>query len=438
MKLNKFVDNNLNKLKFLGIAVFVVLTLTGLASFFTNLSFESFFKMSVAVIGVAFSLVFLIVKTTIKESFSPTRSKIDSPDKIKFETLFKNAREGVVIHSPDFKILSINPAAEKIFNLKSKEVIGKKITPALAKDERFKTFVQVIFPSLAPTMKQLSTADWPQVIDIETDSPKLNLLVTSDRIVNQQNKVTGFIKIINDHTREQNILESKSDFITTTAHQLRTPLNAINWALESLQTSVQEPAARETIQQGLALSQRALKIINDLLDVAQLEGGKYNFTFSEIDLDNLIKTIVNDAQPIAKELGIKLNYSGYGRPATVYGDANRLGVAISALIDNALKYNTKDGAVNVELRQQSPDFVLVKISDTGVGIPIEEQKKIFSKFYRGESAKRIDPNSSGLGLYITKNIIERHGGKIWVESVPQRGTTFYFTIPTNKNLVPSQ
>ncbi|MBI3088996.1 MAG: ATP-binding protein, partial [Candidatus Colwellbacteria bacterium] len=118
-------------------------------------------------------------------------------------------------------------------------------------------------------------------------------------------------------------------------------------------------------------------------------------------------------------------------------DAGRLGLAISNLLDNAIKYNVKNGTVTVKIeRLTDKPYLQVSIKDNGIGIPPEEAPKLFTKFFRSENAARIETEGSGLGLYITKNIIERHGGAIWAESILGRGTTFYFTLPLDPKLIP--
>ncbi|MEK7087029.1 MAG: ATP-binding protein, partial [Patescibacteria group bacterium] len=111
-------------------------------------------------------------------------------------------------------------------------------------------------------------------------------------------------------------------------------------------------------------------------------------------------------------------------------DPQRLGMALANLIENAIKYNVKNGEVTVSVEElKDRPFLKINVSDTGVGVPKEEINKLFTKFYRGENITQVEPNGSGLGLFIAKNIIQNHGGEIGVQSVPGRGSTFYFTLP---------
>ena len=351
------------------------------------------------------------------------------------KTITKDMGEGVVVYTPEFKILSLNPAAEKTLRIKEADALHHTITPSSIKDKKLKTLTQVVFPSLAPVVSHVSEKGWPQIVEISTSEPSLQLVTILNRITNQKGAVIGFVKLIQDKTLEKELLKSKTEFITTSAHQLRTPLTAMNWAFESLRASLKNsPKPQEIAAQGLGLSERALKIINDMLDVIQIEGGGFGYTFQAIDIVHLVEKIVKEARVIAQEYGITVDFAPPAGPCYVSADPNRMGTAIATLIDNAIKYNTEKGSVTIVVKRTSDNrFVQTEVSDTGVGVPEDEIKHIFEKFYRGKRAAQFDPNGSGLGLFIAKNIVEKHGGKIQASSMPGRGSTFQFTVPLSQD-----
>lgn len=360
--------------------------------------------------------------------------------KQELEALIHSMREGVILYSPQFRIVGFNPAAERIFHISAKEVIGKTIEPRLANDQKFRQLVQTIFPSIAASIVQISGAnEWPQVVRVITDEPDARLFTVLDRITGQNGRVLRFFKLVQDETREQAILQSKVEFINTAAHQLRTPLTAVNWALENIKkfAASTSPDIMETAEEALKTSERALKITNDLLDVAKIEEGRYGYNLAEEKLFPLVEEVVKTLEPVAKQYGVALSFS---RPdfqdPVVSIDRDRLGLALYNLIDNAIKYNTKNGSVEVLIEKTEDGFVRVSVRDSGVGIPQEEQQKIFKKFYRASNASELQPNGNGLGLFITKNIVKRHGGNIGFESHLDRGTTFWFTLPLSRSLVP--
>ena len=140
---------------------------------------------------------------------------------------------------------------------------------------------------------------------------------------------------------------------------------------------------------------------------------------------------MSDAESVAKEYNVKLYFKQpKDKGLSVKADATRLALVISNLVDNAIKYNVANGQVIVKLRKlPSQPYVEVSVKDTGVGMSKESFSKLFTKFFRGKNVEKFAISGSGLGLYLAKNIIKKHGGKIWAKSVLNRGSTFYFTLP---------
>lgn len=387
---------------------------------------------------------------TVKDFFGRLTAQDKNPadaernESVIAQQIISGLTDGVVGYDTNFQINIFNPAAEKIFNLKAENIIGQTVTPDSLKKEGWQVLTQVIFPSLAPRLNQISEAEeWPQISDLELSDPTLSLRTILIRLPSTTNQSAGFLKIIKDRTREKEILRSKSEFISVAAHQLRTPITAINWAFENLIESIKDkPELKEATsvaEQGHEVAQRSLKIINDLLDVSKLEGGRFGFQFLETNLNSFIQTVVEGLKIIADYYKIKIYFEPLSTSCPVFIDQQKLGLAISNLIDNAIRYNNKNGEVRIIIQKENDGkFVDLIIKDTGVGIPAAEMKKLFTKFYRGSNVIQLEPNGNGLGLYITKNIIEQHGGQIEIESLIGRGTTFTIKLPLDKNLVPQK
>jgi signal transduction histidine kinase len=379
--------------------------------------------------------------------FSIFKKKGGEPvDRIKnfeLEAIMENIRDGVIVYDANFTILSMNRSALSIVNLNAEEVLGKTIGPDLIKNPHLRVLTEIIFPSLAPAMTTVSASGWPQIIDITLEDPHLELRTVLNRIVNEKGEMVGFLKLVTDTTREKKVVESKNEFISVAAHQLRTPLTAINWSFESLNKILGEKSpdmkeAANLTKEGWQLTERSLKIVNDLLNAARIEEGRFGFKLGETDLTEFIQIILKQAEPSARGYGIKVSFVPPTEKFRVRIDQELLGMAIVNIIDNAIKYNTKNGEVIVEAAPDAdPRFVKLAVRDTGVGIPKEDLEKMFQKFYRGGNVVQMEPNGSGLGLYITKNIIEGHGGKAKIESQPGRGTVFSFTLPLDFSLIPN-
>lgn len=362
-------------------------------------------------------------------------------EKSRLDSIISSIGDGLIVYDPDFKITVFNKAAEQIFNLSQADALGYKVIVDSIKDEKFKILTQVIYPSLAPAVvRQSEQGVYPQVIDISFEDPRSELRVSTNRLIDENGAVVGFLKVIQDRTREISLLKSKSDFITVAAHQLRTPLTAVGWALENLKAENLSESQQEIVRMGSAASANLLKVVEDLLNVSKIEEGRFGYNFQNFDLINFLSSLLSQAELIAKQYNVTVYFdSGQERAINIYGDPKNLGTAISNLLDNAIKYNTANGQVTVSVRKiKDKPYVQVSVKDTGLGIPPEDIKKLFGKFFRSSNALTKETTGSGLGLYITRNIIRRHGGEIKVESELNRGTTFSFTLPTDPALVPQK
>jgi len=388
--------------------------------------------------GVFAVIGFLIFRGNLKLSYR----NIDLARQYsRLESLIANLQSGVISYDENFKILGFNKAAEAIFGVKKEEVLGRVVSPEWVSESRYKILTQTVFSSLAPAIQKKSeTGAYPQIVDISFVEPRLELRVSTDRLISQSGEIAGFVKIIQDRTREVELLRSKSEFITVAAHQLRTPLTAVHWIFETLRDnkSVVE-ADKGLVDDGLAVASQLLKIVEDLLAVSKIEEGRFGYNFQEIDLAEFLGGLLKNADVLAKKYGVSLYFDPPKEPVLLRADATKLGTALSNLIDNSIKYNVKNGEVRVKLEKlENKPYAEISVKDTGIGIVKEDLAKLFTKFYRGVNAVKFQADGSGLGLYIAKNIILRHGGEIRAESELNRGSAFYITLPTDPKLIPSK
>lgn len=362
-------------------------------------------------------------------------------EKTRLDNIAASMSDGVIIYGQDFRILFFNKGAENIFNLPAKEVEGQKISPESARNPKLEVMTKIIYQSLAPlVIRQSPEGLNPQIVDISFTEPHLELRVITDRIKDERGQQTGFLKIIQDRTRELDLLKSKNEFITVAAHQLRTPLSAVSWAYQSLKNEKLSDSQKELVSTGLAAANNLLKIVEDLLNISKIEEGRFGYQFQKIDLVAFLQSVLDQVAPIAKEYGIRV----YMEPPkeislSLEADPEKLGLAVSNLLENAIKYNVPNGQVVIGVeRQTETPFAEIRISDTGLGIPPEAMEKLFTKFFRADNALTKETTGSGLGLYMVKNIINRHGGQIWAESELNRGSVFHFTLPTDPRLIPQR
>ena len=387
-------------------------------------------------LGVFLILGAIILVNSLRLARSNLEIKIERNELM---SIISNLTDGIIAYDPNFKVLIFNRAAEQIFNLKTQEIIGQYFAPERAREPRLKLLSQVIFPSLAPVVVRRSEASvYPQIVDLSFDEPKMELWVATDKIIDSSGQLLGFVKIVHDRSREIELIRSKTEFIAVASHQLRTPLTGIHWALESLAKQNLEASQKELVNTSLEASTKLLKIVNDLLDVSKIEEGRFGYQFENVNIISFIEEIIESTKDFTKQSNVKIYFQKPTEPSIVLSiDPQKLSMVISNLIDNAVRYNMPNGEVVIGVeRVKDQPYVKISVKDTGIGIPADELSKLFSKFFRAENAVKFYAEGSGLGLYIVKNIVKRHGGEIWAESEINRGSTFYFTLPIDPKLIP--
>lgn len=350
--------------------------------------------------------------------------------------------DALVAYDRDFRVVYFNPAAERLFGIHASDIIGRVIQPKDAEDPSRRRLTQTIFPSLASLVIPRSRAgSYPQTVDVVFEDPRLDLRVTTMPVGDPAGELSGFMKIIRDRTHEVELMKAQSEFVTVASHQLQTPLTDMNWTLESLtQDSSLSEDAKNLATHALAGSKKLSTIVQDLLNIARIEEGRFGYNFETVDLAEFIGRILSEALPQAKRAGIRLYFDRpEGALPHVTIDTQKLTLAFTNILDNAIRYNVQNGEVVVKIEKRANEpFLEISVRDTGIGIPQGEIEKIFNKFFRASNAVKFETEGSGLGLYISKKIIEAHGGLLWAESELNRGSTFRFTLPTDPTLIPTK
>mgnify|MGYP001594851740 CR=1 FL=1 len=241
--------------------------------------------------------------------------------------------------------------------------------------------------------------------------------------------------------RLQMLEAAKSKFVSVTTHQLRTPLAAIKWTFHMI---LQEGLGkvndeqREFLQKGFDSTQRIIAIVNDLLNIDYIEANKLDYRFVPSHLDTLVDGLIfeftNHAE--SKKIKLELVKPNHALPEVML-DPIKISMVLENLIDNAIKYSRPGGNVRVKLSDERVNSAQpgleVSVSDSGIGIPATEQEKIFHRFFRASNAVKESPDGSGLGLFISRDIIQKHGGQMWFDSKEGKGTDFHFSLPIQQN-----
>lgn len=244
-------------------------------------------------------------------------------------------------------------------------------------------------------------------------------------------------------SREQWINKAKSNLLTLAAHQLRTPITAVRWTLEEVLNESFGPLTEEQkirLQKGAQSTYRMINLINSLLTLTRIEEGRFGFFIRKESIVEVVKEVFYELEPLARQRGIVYNIHLPEKEIPyIYFDVEKIRFVLENLISNALHYTNRGGKVDVSVNLRSSGSkqeVLIEVKDTGIGMSKEELKKVFEQFSRSQRAVEMYQEGSGLGLFISKNIIAGHGGRIWVESELDKGTRFFFTLPVDKEDIP--
>jgi PAS domain S-box-containing protein len=348
--------------------------------------------------------------------------KLTVEEKEKIQIIIANLTDGLMVFDPESRLSSMNTQSEKFFEIKAAEILGKKLSD-LSQTPFLYSFKNIFNEGI----KEIFRIELPL-------KENLILEISSTLMMKGQEKI-GFLVVIHDVTREKNIEKMKSEFVSVSAHQLRTPLSAIKWTLRAILDGDMGsliPEQIELLNKTYVSNERMIALVNDLLDVSRIEEGRNSYRPTLGSLEPLIDSFVESCRGDAerKQVTVEIKKLNEKIPKVMF-DPERIGLVIQNFIENAIRYTPAGGKVTVLLKSDKKE-IEVGVRDTGVGIPQSQQSRVFTKFFRGHNVVRMETEGTGLGLFISKNIIEAHNGRIWFESEENKGTTFYFALPVTE------
>jgi len=231
----------------------------------------------------------------------------------------------------------------------------------------------------------------------------------------------------------------KENLVSYITHELKTPLTSLTEAVHLLREKVAGPVTEKQLKLLAIIDEdarRLLRLINDLLDLSRMKAGMLTLQVEHWDLGGLARDAVSSLYPMALTKGLQLRLVMKHDPGPLLLDGNRIYQVFTNLISNAVKFTPPGGemTVSVSIEEGALDEVRVSVADTGIGIPEEDQQRIFDRFYQLDALPHGKEEGFGLGLSIARHIVKAHGGKIWVESQPQQGSTFFFTLPIRRGV----
>ncbi len=341
-------------------------------------------------------------------------------EKSRLKTIINCMANGVMVTNRNLEVVLHNPALMRLMEISEKPKGPVPISEVI-KDED-------LTDALKSLLNNETTGEASISQEIRTKTNALR--AHSAPAIDPDHAIAGTVTVLEDITAFKQLDEMKSDFVNMVAHELRSPLVAIRQInsvlLEGLAGPLEEKQ-EDFVRRGMAKIDSLLNLINDLLDIAKLEAGKYVQHQVPTDIGEIITETVALMEPSAREQGIVLKHF-LENLAPVQADPKRIEEIFNNLISNAINYSPEGGRVTVSAKGLG-DYMEIKVEDTGVGITEEELPKIFDKFYRVKNPKTRQVIGTGLGLSIVKGVVEAHNGSIQVDSTPDKGTTFKILLP---------
>lgn len=374
--------------------------------------------------------------------FGSKKNKATQPAELNTEFLLSAIVDGVVLVGQDNTIHLFSPAASSITGWSAQEALGLDFRSVLViTDEHGQPYPPELHP-FAQALRTRSTVKDSKGL-LSTKGGKLVpiSLIVSPVIEDVNKMTTGVLGVLRDITAEKQEENRRSEFVSTASHEMRTPIAAIEGYLSlalNPKVAAVDARARNLLEKAHAATKQLSQLFVDLLTSAKAEDGRLASYPKIIELGEVLEQVVDAARFTAQKKGIELKYvlsSGNNirgglvvRPFFyVYVDPNRIREVVQNLVDNAIKY-TADGSVTVALTGDN-SVAQIQVSDSGVGIPEEDIPHLFQKFYRVDNSMTRSVGGSGLGLFISRKIVELYNGRIWVESQVGKGSTFFINLP---------
>jgi PAS domain S-box-containing protein len=336
------------------------------------------------------------------------RAQISEAERSRLEAVFNNIHDSVMIMDKENRVLLVNPAMCRTFGLDDKTVIGKPVLDVVA------------HPDLRALLTRTNNNDPLQYHEVSfADGRVGNAQLTDIHEI-------GRALTMQDITYLKEMDRMRSEFVHTVSHDLRSPLTSVIGYTELVERAgTLNDIQRDFLARIQGSVQQITGLINDLLDIGSMEAG-FDTRREFIQLEGILRYTLDMLQGQIKSKQLTVNTDvGPALPA-LRANPIRLRQVMDNVVGNAIKYSFPNGEIDISIRAEGEQIIL-KVTDAGPGIPVADQPRIFDKFYRGSNIAEVE--GSGLGLAIVKTIVESHQGRIWVESIEGKGSSFFIVLP---------
>lgn len=356
----------------------------------------------------------------------------------KDQALLGNLGEGVVAIDQAGKIFLFNKSSTFLTAFTAQEALGKHYKEVLKfeyekEKDPVPDFISEVlnkqslrFDDLKQTQKDL-----PHIQLVTKWGTKVPVTQSTTMITDANQRNYGVIVVLRNITKERQLDRLKDEFVSIASHELRTPMTAIKGLISMIfegDYGTLNPELKEPLSDIATSTQRLIELVNDMLDVSRIEGGRIKYTLENVKAASIINEVLELMHPVAVQKGVELRFSQANAQEAILADANKVKQILSNLIGNSMKFTDK-GFIEVRFVTHG-DLLIISVRDTGIGIKPEDAKKLFSKFQQVTSSQLGRPVGTGLGLYISREFAKKMGGDLWIaNSVEGVGSVFSLSVP---------
>lgn len=389
--------------------------------------------LSASVLSLGFGILFIIIisrrvsrrlRTMTDAAMSDMTKKLaKSMDDLRSEKeeisgILRSMVEQVIAADISGIILYLNPAAEKIFGVKSEQAVGKSFLEVVRH-----AAISSMFTEVLGSRKEIFK-------EVRLFLPEEKIFEAKTFPIRGEGKDRGVLLVLHDISKIKQLEDVRKDFVANVSHELRTPLTSIQGYAETLLSGAlsDDKNSRDFVQTIHDQAERLSSLVNDLLDLSAIESGKKPPKPVPFPLHDLVNEVAGSLSPFAKKHQVRFENNVPAALHPLMADRDQIKQVLINLVDNAIKFSHKEGTVTVEASGSDHDFMF-SVKDTGVGIPASDIPRLFERFYRVDKGRSRELGGTGLGLAIVKHIVDAHGGAVRVESAPNEGSKFIVSLP---------
>lgn len=340
----------------------------------------------------------------------------------RLDSVLRHMTDGVLATDRRGKIIIINSRAMDLLSISQDKAIGQSIMKVLKLGEKF-------------TFRQLLETQDELILNIPTDDQDTILRGEFSVIQRESGFISGLVCVLSDITEQEKVEQERRSFVSNVSHELRTPLTSVKSYTESLIDGAweDEEIAPEFLKVISTETDRMIRMITDLLNLSRMDQGKQDLNREFVSINELVAHIINRFEMVLKSEQYRNKKYTIERDFTqrtlwVEIDQDKFIQVIDNIMNNAIKYSPDGGKITCKL-METHNSVVISITDEGLGIPRKDIGHVFDRFYRVDKARARSMGGTGLGLAISKEVVQLHGGKIWVTSVENKGSTFFISLP---------